>query len=182
MEGKLRSYMTYDKNGNIVFHSTDVGGSVRYDYDSIGLLIKKETRTGDGGFWIDSLSYRFDREGMMLRQKWSNNKIEYRFFFANNGRVQQSVRLDSSGRGRMERINYMYDDDLLQKSLLYVNNEGTPHMEWGYYYSPTGILDSVILKTDYGHRQKWVYDSLGLLIEEWFSTKANTRFIHKRRV
>lgn len=181
-------YRTYDENGNILVDSTELHVTVRHYYDANGLLLKeKVTRHGREIALFDSMSYEFDRDSIILRQKWINSGIEYKFYFDSNGKLQQSVRLDQServGTIRKKRISYLFDGDLLRKILIYwdtrVVKEGDPCIEYDFYYSQKGILDSVTTKVFNTHRERSVFDSLGLIKSDGY--KSETRFVHKRRL
>lgn len=181
--GELQFYKTYDENGNILLDSTDFRILIHNYYNSNGFLVKRETRR-DGEIWVDSLSYEFEPDSLILRQKWLNRDVEYKFYFDDKGRLWQRVKIDQQETTRVqaERINYIYSRDLLRKCLIYGNDKSKIDIESDFYYSQKGILDSATLKTYNGHRQRWVYDSLGLLNAEWSnSRKGQERFVHKRR-
>jgi len=179
---ELKFCNVYDKNGRIIFEDVEIYVSVRYYYDRVGLLIKKETSGKGRTPLVAFISYEFDRDSTILTQK--STAGENKFLFDDKGRVRQYLefRVTKDGKVLRQWINYVYSGDLLRKSLIYSNDKLRPDIEYDYYYSPKGILDSGTLRTYYGHYQKWVYDSLGLINAEWYSSKSDTRFVHKKRM
>lgn len=188
---QLSSYETYDENGRITSecempHSA-ISTTIRFYYDNFGLLIRKET-IKEHDTWIDSLSYEFDQDSLLLRQKWTTRRLEFRFYFDNNGRLVQSIKIDKTfEKAGVSKEKLLYDGDLLSKSLFYFDNKDTSIYETNWYYKPNGLLDSSSIKTSYGYRQAWKYDSQGLVSDEWGSNKDmpfrkyERRYVYNRR-
>lgn len=150
-------YQTFDEEGRIVCDSTQPYVSTTFYYNHIGLLARRVITRSRSTF-VDSLTYRFDQDSLILEQSWPSSNIRYKFYFNDDGRLLQSLRFDESG------------------------NENGTQVERNFYYSSSGMLDSCTLQTDSGHRQKWIYDNLGLPMEEWSNNKkGGQRFIHKMR-
>jgi YD repeat-containing protein len=134
----------------------------------------------------DFLSKGKQEEIAMLgpTQYHTNKNVEFRFYFDEKYRLFQRLEIDHSRKANILTVKttYEYDDELLIRGFIYTNNKEVAEIESNYFYSKNGILDSATLKTSNGHRQRWVYDSLGLLSEEWSNNyNSGERFIHGTR-
>jgi hypothetical protein len=161
-----KEYTTYDRNGNVLVHGTRYS-AVYNKYDNNGLLITREIR--QYGTFVDSITYEFDSDSIILKQTWSNSKKEFKFYFDEKGWLLKSEELGSY------IINYTYEGNLLKKvHILTPGNRS--YIESYFYYSSKGILDSAASRTDTGHTQSWNYDSVGLL-----ESDENDKYIHIKR-
>jgi hypothetical protein len=161
-----KEYTTYDENGKVLVEGTRFS-AVYNKYDNNGLLIRREIR--QYGTFVDSITYQFDSDSIILKQTWSNSKKEFKFYFDEKGRLLKSEEL-----GR-DIINYTYEGDLLKKVHILTSGNKS-YIESYYYYSSKGILDSAALRTNSGHTQSWNYDSVGLIKSDEYS-----QYVHIKR-
>lgn len=193
---EIKTYQTYDENGQVIYDNTSMVDEVRYFYDKRGLLIKKEWNwLRNSLIMIDTMIYDFDDDNRIRSVKWLDRQKgdgfkyndrgrEEKFTYDDRGQMIEKIEIRNYASGPSKtRTTYLFEGELLKRVSFFRSNSSALSAETFYYYSSQGQLDSTVMKLAYGDRSSFrsVYKN-GLIVQDFHGNNPSGKlYVHVTR-
>jgi hypothetical protein len=172
-----KNVFKYDANGNMIELSNykadgKVNSTIRYTYDASGILLKEETRLGNGS--IDLVStIKTDAKGNKIEQQdvrpMGNIVFNYKYYYRYDEKGQLTERTAYRGNGTfLFKYTFKYDDNgnktewiqiasdsSVVGKVIYKYNEKNSLVEEIHYGKEENITDTYTYKYDFDRKGNW---------------------------